>query len=48
VRGGGNGNCRIQCGEGGMRMAELGMGFAGRGEYEWQNTEWQPPYRINK
>jgi hypothetical protein len=36
----------------------MGMGFAGRGnekdsagrgEWKWQNTEWQPtPYRLNK
>jgi hypothetical protein len=47
----GNGN--ELCGEGGMGMTEhrhnTGNGLCGEGEWEWQNTEWQPtPYRLNK
>jgi hypothetical protein len=42
--------------ENGMRMAEhrmaepgMGMSFAGRRKWEWQNTEWQPtPYCLNR
>jgi hypothetical protein len=29
--------------------AENGNRLCGEGEWEWQNTEWQPiPYRLNK
>jgi hypothetical protein len=50
-----DGNGNELCEEGGMGMAEHrmtpgnGNGLCGEGEWEWQNTEWQPtPYRLNK
>jgi hypothetical protein len=50
-----DGNGNELCGEGGMGMAKHGMtaengnGLCREGEWEWQNTEWQPtPYRFNK